>query len=351
MVATQPGISPGIHENLSNAAYHAAPGLSCSGLKTFRVSPLHYWHEKLNPALECSICQAPRGDHPTPACAYFSARAETAALRLGSALHAATLEPDSFLDRYAPRKTAADFPDALDSVKDIKEWLDAKGLPYKKSALKPELESTAAAAGAPILGELLKQQAAIDHGKQYLDKSEWARVYGMASALRREAELKPYLADGVGEVSIFAVDPDTGALLKCRLDWMSALRCIVDLKSYSCRGENIDRTVSKAIEYEYRWQPWFYLHVMRLAGLDGFSWLYAFVESDAPYEVRLRSMGMSGARGPNKYWEATGNEIRAAIAKYAEYEQEFGDTPWAYHQAIDPVRDSELSRVVWRDEE
>ena len=351
-------MNPGIYENLSAADYHAAPGLSNSDLKLFLVSPLHYWHVKKNPALEClawlpangagRICGAPRGEHPTATCRYFQGRQETAALKLGSALHVAVLEPDTFLDRYALKPNAADFPEAIDTVKQMQDFLTGKGIQFKKSALKPELEAQAIAAGAPLLSTLMKQQAAADHGKTYLDKAEWQQVYGMSAALRRESALKPYLEKGVGEVSFFQVDPETGVLLKCRLDWLSALRCVVDLKSMAARDEPIDRTVSRAIvSREYYRQPWFYLHVMALAGYADFSWLYAFVESDAPYEVRLRSMGPSGVRGLNKYWVSTGDEVRAALKRFAEYEREFGDLPWAYHQAIEPVRDSELAWVKY----
>lgn len=341
-------MTPGVYENLSNAEYHAAPGLSNGGLKTFLVSPLHYWHEKLNPALECALCAVPRSEHPTVTCQYFTGRAETPALRLGSALHVAVLEPNRFLDQYALRPNAADFPDALTTVDHMQKWLTAKTIPFKKSAAKPELQAICRDAKAPILEDLLSAHAKKDYGKKYLDKPEWSQVRGMSAALRREARLRPYLASGVGEVSIFVVDPETGVLLKCRLDWMSASRVVLDLKSFSIRGESIDTTISKAIQYQgYYRQVWFYLHVMKLAGLDGFSWLYAFVESDAPYEVRLRSMGMSGARGLNKYWDATGTEIRGAICGFADYQSEFGTAPWAYHQAIEPVRDSELSRVAW----
>ena len=341
-------MTPGIYEELSANDYHAAPGLSNSDLKTFLVSPLHFWHQSLNPALECTACHEPRGQHPTAACRYFQSRAETAALRLGSALHVAVLEPDTFLDKYATRPNAADFPGAVDTVKEIQEWLISMGISFKKSAAKPELESLAAQHGAPILSALIKQRAATDHGKKYLDKAEWTQVYGMAAALKRESALAPYLAKGVGEVSIFARDPETGVLLKCRLDWMAACRTILDLKSFSARGESIDRTIARAITAnEYYRQPWFYLHVMKLAGLTDFKWLYAFVESDAPYETRLRSMGPNGAHGLNKYWVSTGDEVRTAIQRFAEYQLAFGVEPWAYHQTISPVRDSELAWVKY----
>ena len=341
-------MNSGIYEDLGAADYHAAPGLSNSDLKTFLVSPLHYWHAKKNPALECATCGDARRLHPTASCRYFQSRQETAALKLGSALHVAVLEPDTFLDRYALRPNAADFPGAVDTAKQLQAWLAAKNIEFKKSALKPELEALARANGAPILDDLMKQKAAADHGKTYLDKAEWAQVYGMSAALRRESALKPYLEKGVSEISFFAIDPETGVLLKCRTDWLSALRCVVDLKSMAARDEPIDRTVARSIvSREYYRQPWFYLHVMALAGYPDFSWLYAFVESDAPYEVRLRSMGATGPRGLNQYWVSTGDEVRTALARFSEYEREFGDDPWAYHQTIEPVRDSELAWVKY----
>jgi len=346
--------APGIYENLTNEQYHAAPGVSNSTLKTFLVSPLHCWHATLNPELECALCGVSRGKHANLPCQFFSARAETPALRLGSALHTATLEPEKFMERYAPRPAAADYTEALTTVQSMQEWLIAQGLPFKKSAAKPELQAVCREAKAPLLEDMLSAQAKKDYGKKYLDKAEWAQACRMAAALERESALKPYLADGVGEVSIFALDPDTGLLLKCRVDWMAARsRVIVDPKTFSTRGRTVDAAVASAIQFDYHTQPWFYLHVLRLAteagyaDLSGFSWLYAFVESDAPYEVRLRSMGPDGS----KYWDATGAEIQGALRRFAEYQREFGNKPWAYHQQVRPVTDTEMKAVIYREVE
>ena len=79
-----------ILENLTNAEYHASEGISASGLKLIGRSPLHYWAAYLDPKRE--------------------PRVETPALKLGTAIHTAVLEPMRFADEYvvvpdsAPRR-------------------------------------------------------------------------------------------------------------------------------------------------------------------------------------------------------------------------------------------------------
>ena len=72
----------GIHDGISNADYHGGPGISKSGLDLIARSPLHYWSAYLDP-------------NRVP-------REETDAMRLGTAIHAAVLEPDVFASGYMP---------------------------------------------------------------------------------------------------------------------------------------------------------------------------------------------------------------------------------------------------------
>ena len=48
----RPLIEPGIYFGLDEAAYHAADGLSCSGIKHLAVSKLNYWHRNTDPDRE-----------------------------------------------------------------------------------------------------------------------------------------------------------------------------------------------------------------------------------------------------------------------------------------------------------
>ena len=66
---------------ISNADYHADPAISASHLHAVAASPYHYWSRFLNP------------DRPVVE--------PTAAMRLGSLVHCAVLEPDELSSRYA----------------------------------------------------------------------------------------------------------------------------------------------------------------------------------------------------------------------------------------------------------
>ena len=46
----RPIIEPGIYFDLPDHLYHAAEGLSCSGIKHLTVSRLNYWHKNLDPS-------------------------------------------------------------------------------------------------------------------------------------------------------------------------------------------------------------------------------------------------------------------------------------------------------------
>jgi hypothetical protein len=358
------------------AEYHAAPGLSNGQMKDLLISAFHYWDRHRNPESLCAAtiiadgkrrhCNDRRVDHPTSSCKYFQRQAETPAMRLGTALHAAVLESDTFLDRYSYELTKADFPDALETVEDIKEWLDGRCVVYKKSEPKPKLIEIAKSIDptVQIMDDLMRGQFASNRGKVVLKKQEYDRVFGMAKALLREPALRPILAKGKREVSIFAIDPETGVLVKCRYDWLDAADTSqymgrgstppgrsLDLKTYSERGEDIDRTIMKAIRYEgYDRQGWFYRHVARLAGLGEVDWHNAFVSSETPYEVRIKVMG-PGYTPTSRYWEEAGGEVMGLIRRYARLQQEFGDEPWAYQQDIEPVRDSEMPGIGYRERE
>ena len=65
---------------ISNADYHADPAISASQLKEIGRSPYHYWSRYLDPD---RVAMVP-----------------TAAMRLGSLTHCATLEPDELTKRY-----------------------------------------------------------------------------------------------------------------------------------------------------------------------------------------------------------------------------------------------------------
>lgn len=85
--------APGVYDHLSNEAYHSGPGLSKSGLDILKdTTPATFRHVTDNP----------------------SERTETAAQRVGSALHAAVLEPELFATEYCRGLRRQDVPEAID---------------------------------------------------------------------------------------------------------------------------------------------------------------------------------------------------------------------------------------------
>src|SRR5690348_338538 len=70
---------PGIYE-ISSERYHAAAGITRSGIIEFKKSARHYWHKYLNPDY---VPKEPTDD-----------------MKLGTAFHSYVLEPGKFIDEY-----------------------------------------------------------------------------------------------------------------------------------------------------------------------------------------------------------------------------------------------------------
>ena len=157
MIAPAPTIyAPGIYLDISNEAYHAAPGISKSGLDLIARSPYFYRHRPPQEA--------------------------TKAMQIGSAFHSATLEPHTFPDLFAV----------------------APEVNARTNAGKAELEAFTKA----------------NEGKSILQKDDAEHVAAMAQAVRQHQTAAALLSDGQAETSIFHNDEPTGELIKVRPDWM-----------------------------------------------------------------------------------------------------------------------------------
>lgn len=330
---------PGIYFNLSNAEYHAAPGLSNSVMKHLAVSPLRCWHQTMNPDRE--------------------AEEEKSHLVIGQALHCAVLEPDKFDTRFACALDPSDWPVCLDTVQEIRGWVSDRG--GKCSGTKKEDVITSAQQYMAKIGEhvpilQVEQQIFLtqNEGKTILSKDDWRRLAGMATALSAEDSLRSLLDNGRAEVSIFANDPETGVLLKMRMDWMAmASVSILDLKSFSqMRGKSIDKSVCDAIYYEGYWkQAWLYsfIYWLHFGNMPGF--VFAFVESDEPHETRIKELTPRSRFGlDNTYWQSAGLECRRLIEKYADCQERYGTKPWREKQDVEGLVDEDMQQIIWRRE-
>lgn len=159
-------MKPGIYsrEQVSWSDYLAIPAINQSTLKWIAKSPLHYLH-----VLESGGSKA------------------TAAMRLGSAAHLATLEPERVLDSVAvwtapPGKKTDNF----------------SGKEY----------------------ELFKAAADAEH-REVIKQRELDEAYAIAEAVRTNKLAARYLKRGTPESVLVWVDKATGLLCKARVDWLS----------------------------------------------------------------------------------------------------------------------------------
>ena len=73
----------------------------------------------------------------------------------------------------------------------------------------------------------------------------------------------------------------------------------------------------------------------------------AFVESDAPYETRIKVLEPRSNYEANLYWQRAESEVRAMIRMYAEYMLEFGDMPWRTSQYAEPLVDADIRQLAF----
>lgn len=325
-------------DNTAAREYFAAEGLSHSGLKDLAVSPLRYWHLWINP------------NRPAPR--------TTPELTFGTALHTAVLEPKQFQKRYAKELRAEDYPGCLRTMDDLREWLKSKGLPSSGKNKRELMERVIANSDAEtVIFDVLEEVHSIENeGKIVLSQYDWNRALRAAAALQDEPKLKPILAEGKAEVDMFVAEPETGILLKAKMDWITP-QYTLDIKTFCApRGKSIDKAVTSAIYYEgYYRQAYFYSLIRALkAGLDpltgpqkGPEFINAFVESEEPHEVRLRSIRPKSAGEVNLYWEDSRLQCRDLIRLYAHFKKHFGEKPWRTSRTIDPLADSEMPQIAY----
>ena len=310
--------------------YFDTPGLSQSGMKDLAISPLRYWYLHINP------------DRPE--------KRETAEMTFGSALHCAVLQPAEFESRYVCELVPPD--DCLVTMEHLRDWLRSNGVTpkgTKKAEVIAQVQKLEPL--APIYDVLLEQHRKDNEGKLVLSTEDWQRVIGAAESLRKEPLIEDILADGVAEVPMFVVDPETGVPLKARMDWLNP-RVTFDLKTFSQqRGKSIDKCVAHAVFYEgYHIQAYFYSLIRAIASGDkkpsaaqnAPECVLAFVESTEPFETRLRTIRPRVGGEVNLLWERARHETRTLIRLYAECVERFGEKAWRYAQEVTPIDDSEI---------
>jgi hypothetical protein len=231
---------PGLYRDVPMETYRALPLLSASGLEVFRRSPEHY--RKRKPVKE------------------------TAAMRLGSAVHMGLMEPELFRATY----TAAD--PCVAELSSGKRKGEPCGNPGK-----------ARCDGAWFCGTHAQDEH--DTPAHVVDHNELADLEGMIAAIRRHPRAAT-LFDGAGEVELTGIfdDPETGLRIKFRPDRLiRRARMLVDLKTAADASEREFARASAGRGYHRKMA--LYRRGLRVLGWECTSSAICAPESSHPYVV------------------------------------------------------------------
>lgn len=203
---------------ITNEQYHADPAVSASHIKEAMRSPYHYWARFLD-----------SNRKPVE---------PTAAMRFGSLVHTAVLEPEELLQRYGVA------PDR------------------RTKAGKEQAERMAA------------------DGIEAITEADMTMALSMAASVRNHPAAAALLAKGKAEQSFWWDDLPTGLRCKCRPDWYHGTT-VVDLKT--CADASPAAFARSVATYNYHIQAAHYL-----AGLHGAErFVFVAVEKTAPYAVAV----------------------------------------------------------------
>ena len=242
--------------------YRKIDAVNWSSLKSIGISPLQYWHDLHNP------------------------RADAAHFRIGQALHAHILEPETFTERF---------------------WLHKKQTGKGSRLAEAAARAQATAAGVTMLSEV-----------------EYKAALGAAASVLASPHAAALLSRGLKEAVLRWTDEDSGLPLKARVD--HAGRCLIDLKS----AARIDprRFASTAIGLGYHCQLAFYEDGLRANGIEPAEVPHLIVvESSLPHDVIVYRM-------PTHVIETGRHEYKALLAKLKQC-RETGHWPGRAEAPID----------------
>lgn len=319
--------TPQIIYDMPAAEYRKAPGLSHSAMKDLLISDLRFWHCNVRPDRE--------------------AEESTSFMDFGNALHSATLDsPETFDSKFACAFDPAAHEGILETIGDMREWLwEAKGV-KAKGTKKEEVAAQCRAYGdcPKILMDEEKIHFAKNDGKIILSVDDWKRLAGCVQSLESEPEFRRLRSGGHSEVSYFVTDPDTGVLLKARMDYVTP-KWTLDIKTFSQKGKPIARTVTDALLYEgYLRQFYAYSKIRNLAGDPLMPFYFIFIESEKPHEVRILKLIPKRGR---LYFDIPEAEVNSLIWRYANLSEKYGDREWKGPAEVDTVTDDDIRGLAY----
>lgn len=257
-------IVEGIYLDLPNDVYHSLPAISSSKLKDFIKSPALYFRNYLS-GIERKRTQALQNT--------FDA---------GTHGHTLILEPQGFYSMYFRDLMPSDLPEAIHTAVEMEVKLVELGL--KKSGTKSEkakrlydadpnikifeIERTLHLESQGAKGVTLwdGEEVVTYGGKIPVDGMVWDDAHRVEKTTRNHHEADAYFQNGLPEVAMFALCPQTKLMLKVKFDWLRFDDIAVDMKTtQSTMPEKFMRQIN---DLHYDVQQEFYKYVAHLQGVN-----------------------------------------------------------------------------------
>lgn len=201
---------------------------------------------------------------------YPKAKSSTRAMEIGSAIHCAILEPERYIQDYRVVEC------------------DARTSSLYKAACKDRDSSLV------------------------LTMAEADNVNGMQESAYRNMSAASLLLDTLAsrELSVYAKDPETGLLVKCRFDLLTKDLIALDLKkTQDARADAFSRSI---FNYWYHRQAAFYSDVLFWATGERLkAWKFLAMEEQSPYACKVYQLD-------EEAMEIGRVEYRMALDTYAE---------------------------------
>lgn len=293
MEATE--ITTGWHYGLTAEEYFAIPALSASGVEEMRVSPAHHHYRRTNP------------------------RTPTAAMSLGTALHAALLEPLLFEARYV----------ALGRCEALKK----DGGPCTNAATRLRAYDdgitagwTIEAGGRPLSAFCGVHDPAKDipeaapEGIALVAEADLARVNGMCAAVLAHPEARQWFR-GKGRSEVVGVwrDEVTGVLCKIRVDREIERASWIHMDVKTTVDASPDAFARKVGALGYHRRAAWYRRGMEALGREVTASVLVAVETEARFDSgRGPEHGCVAYLLDERDLTAVGGEIDRYLVTYAE---------------------------------
>lgn len=235
----------GWYHDIPAEVYHRIPAMSASGMVAFNRSPAHYRHER------------------------DISREETDAMRLGTALHCALLEPEVFGDSYV---VLGPCEAVLKSGRRAGEACGAGGKAFRDGFSYCGKHDPSPGEPMPLIP---------------LSGAEADAITGMRDAVMEHPDASLFFRGrGASEVTGIWRDEDTGVLCKLRLDRDIERAAIhADVKSCVSAQEHAFRR--HAIQMGYPLKAAWYRRGMAALDRDAMGSTLIAVEKTAPHGVQL----------------------------------------------------------------